>query len=84
MVDSINGSGGPQNLTQINRNQNAKTDEKRAEKAETSDPVDEVSVSDEAQALQAEETAKDTRTLLEQQLEAYLSPEGGRKLDKLL
>jgi Spy/CpxP family protein refolding chaperone len=85
MVDSVNGSGGLQNLTQVNRTQNSKNADKRVENSEKAVSVDEVRISEEALGLaEAEATARETRTILEQQLEEVLSPEGGKKVDKLL
>ncbi|MEZ5813788.1 MAG: hypothetical protein R3E13_03570 [Alphaproteobacteria bacterium] len=85
MVDSVNSSGGLQNLTQVNRTQNSKNADKGVERLEKAVSVDEVRISEEALGLaEAEATARETRTILEQQLEEVLSPEGGKKVDKLL
>ena len=89
MVDSINGVGGPQNLTPTNRSQNSKvSEEKRAAQSSAATPVsDEVKLSDEAlslsQAEAAEETARQTRSLLEEQLEETLSADR-KRVDKFL
>ncbi|MCB1721306.1 MAG: hypothetical protein H6860_02825 [Rhodospirillales bacterium] len=90
MVDSIQGAGGPQNLSAVNRGQNNKVSEdKRVEKAESQAPVrDEVQISQEALALSqdeqaAEKTAKETRTILQEQLDETLSADRQR-VDKFL
>ncbi|MCB9983254.1 MAG: hypothetical protein H6861_06235 [Rhodospirillales bacterium] len=89
MVDSINGAGGPQNLTATNRAQNNKpVDEERTGPARGAAAAgDEVRISQEALALQseqqAEQTAKETRTILQEQLGETLSADR-RRVDKLL
>lgn len=85
MVDSINSNNGPQNLNQVNRTANSKSEsQKRVDQAGGSAPVDEVQISEEALSLsEAEQTARETRTILEQQLEETLSADG-RQVDRLL
>jgi len=84
MVDSINGAGGPPNVSQVSRTQNNRTSEnKQAEGASSAAATDEVNISQEALSLsQAEQTARETRTILEEQLDEALS--GGGGLDELL
>ncbi len=84
MVDSVGNAGGPQNLSQLNRTQNSKNaEEKRSGGVSEAAPQDEVSLSDEALAAQAEQTARETRTILEEQLEETLSSDK-RSVDQLL
>ena len=72
MVDSVNGAGNAQNIAQTNRTQGAKNaDQRRAENA--AQPQDEVSLSSDALAVQAEQTAQETRTILEEQLDESLA-----------
>lgn len=79
MVDSVGGAGGPQNLSQVNRAQNNKnTEEKRSAGTGEAQAQDEVNLSEEALAAQAEETARQTRTILEEQLEETLSNDSKR------
>ena len=90
MVDSIQGAGGPQNLSAANRGQNNKVSEdKRIKKTASQAPVrDEVQISEEALSLSrdeqaAEQTAKETRTILQEQLDETLSADRQR-VDKFL
>ena len=85
MVDSINSNNGPQNLNQVSRTSNNKSEsQKRADQAGGNAPVDEVDISEEALSIsEAEQTARETRTILEEQLEETLSADG-RQVDRLL
>ena len=72
MVDSINGAGGPSQAGQVNRTQSLKnTEEKRSERVGS--PQDEVSLSERALEAQAEQTARETRSILEEQLSESLA-----------
>lgn len=87
MVDPVSGAGGPQNLAPTNRAQgNKQTDDKRTGEASSS-PADEVQISQEALALQSEQQAEDiakaTRSLLQEQLDETLSVDRQR-VDTLL
>lgn len=84
MVDSIGSSGNSQNVSQTNRTQNQRTKEAQGSNATSSAPQDEVQLSDEAISLaEAEQTAAETRTILEQQLDEALSNDRDR-LDTLI
>jgi len=91
MVDSINSAGGPQNIAAVNRVQdNKNAEQRRSERADEAQPQDEVQLSEEAQALQAsqaeqeiQQTARETRTILEEQLEEALS-NNRQRVDTLL
>lgn len=73
MVDSVNNSGNSQNVSQVNRTQNNRNSETRRSEGGTA-PQDEVQISDEALSLaEAERTASETRTILEEQLDEVLS-----------
>lgn len=82
MVDSVNGAGGPSNISQVNRNQSAR-EERRTEGASgAAAPADEVQLSDEALEAQAEDTAREARAQLEEQPDATLTR--GDRFDTLL
>ena len=83
MVDSVNNSGNSQNISQVNRTQNNRNSETRRSEGTTA-PQDEVQISEEALSIsEAERTASETRTILEEQLDEVLSNDRGR-LDTLI
>ena len=70
MVDSVSNSGLSQNLSQTNRSQNARNNERAEDERSKINPLDEVQISQEALDLaQAEEaaqkTAEETRQILQ-------------------
>ena len=84
MVDSINGAGSVQNVAQASRTQNTKnTAVNSASSSEGAAAIDEVSLSDEALAAQAEDTARQTRTILQELLDETLSTDR-KRVDRLL
>lgn len=83
MVDSINGAGGPRNITPTSISANIKKTKETSEGASFEAALDEVQVSGEAQELaDAEKTARDTRALLEEDTKVVLSSDTA-KIEKL-
>ncbi|MEM7650897.1 MAG: hypothetical protein AAF204_02300 [Pseudomonadota bacterium] len=84
MVDSVNGAGGPQNVSQVNRTQSSRNSEtRRQDQASGVEPADQVELSEEALVAQAEATAQETRSLLEENSEETLSS-SRQRVDTLL
>lgn len=84
MVDFISGINAPNPVQGTNKTQN-KNQQKEAEATSGgNNPVDEVSISAEAlDQAQAEQAARDTRSILQQQQEEALT-RTGQKVDQLL
>lgn len=82
MVDPITGAGNPANVGQVNRTQNNKQTENSPE-ADTAVQGDQVELSPEALEAQANDTASQTRALLEEDSGAVLSS-SAQRLNQLL
>lgn len=85
MVDAVNGAGGSQNSSQINRaqnNNNRSSDTQRS--GVSASQQDEVQLSEEAISLsEAEQRAAQTRAILEEQSDEVLSS-GDARIDALI
>ncbi|MAI63073.1 MAG: hypothetical protein CBB87_11450 [Micavibrio sp. TMED27] len=82
MVDSISGAGGPPKVSQINRVETQRSEEKRTQ-ASSSSPTDEVNISEEALTLaDIDQITSQTRSYLEENTDQALTRAGS--VDQLL